>query len=113
MDQFKAQAAGAGVCGGIISCICGCSCLAAVITFTVYCGIYAFNNPEPQAYYIAATGTSEAYLASTVADVDAEGVTAVHDQFIMWFTWIFAMQMIMFFGMPIIGLIVTCITKMS
>ena len=112
MDQFKSQAAGLGVCSKIVGCICSCGCLAAIITFTVYCGMYAFNNPEPQAYYIAATGTSPASLVG-VADVDAVGVTAVHDQFVRWFTWVFAQQMVMFFGGPIIVLLVICIMRMS
>ena len=112
MDQFKSQAAGLGVCSKIVGCICSCGCLAAIITFTVYCGMYAFNNPEPQAYYIAATGASPASLVG-VADVDAVGVTAVHDQFVRWFTWIFAQQKVMFFGGPIIVFLVTCIMRVS
>lgn len=74
----------------LCSCIFSCGCLAGVITFLVYLGIYAFNNPEPQAYYIAETPLTQAYLVDTVADVEAEGVTPIHDQFVTWFTWVFA-----------------------
>ena len=112
MDFVKQGTGSLGVCSKIVGCICSCGCLAAIITFTVYCGMYAFNNPEPQAYYIAATGTSPASLVG-VADVNAEGVTAVHDQFVKWFTWVFAQQMVMFFGGPIIVLLVICIMRVS
>ena len=61
-----------------LGCLISCGCLAALITFCVYLGIYAYNNPEPQAFYVAATETSQPELVA-YADVNDENVTAVHD----------------------------------
>ena len=36
-----------------IGSLCSCACLAAKITFWVYLGLYAFDNPEPDAWYQA------------------------------------------------------------
>ena len=58
------------------------------IIYLVYLGIYAYNNPEPQAFYVEATDTNPAQLVA-LADADAEGVVAVHDRFVFWFTFMF------------------------
>ena len=90
MDQAKNM----GWPAQLVSCICGCGCLAAGITFIVYLGIYAFNNPEAQTYYIAGSDTTQAELVPIVPNVDAEGVTPIHDQFITWFKWMFANSLV-------------------
>ena len=42
---------------GGCACICGCAIAAIPITFIVYLGIYAFNNPDNEAWVgIAPTG---------------------------------------------------------
>lgn len=46
MDFVKDNAGSMGCVGQLISCICGCGMLAAVITLTVYFGIFALNNPD-------------------------------------------------------------------
>ena len=63
--------------------------------FAVYLGIYAYNNPEPQAYYLEPTSTEPAQLVP-LADTNAEGVVPIHDQFILWFTWMFYSQLVWF-----------------
>ena len=59
----------------------------------MYLAIYAFNNPDAQAYYIASTDETQADLVAIVPDVKADGVTPIHDQFITWFIWMFANQL--------------------
>lgn len=68
----------------------------------MYLGIYAFNNPEPQAYYIEGTNVSQPELVPTVPDPNAlaEGVTPIHDQFVLWFKWNFANSLVSFFVTP-------------
>ena len=51
-NQFQAMKDSTGTGGTIIGLICGCSCLAAAITYMVYLGIYAFNNPDPAACWV-------------------------------------------------------------
>ena len=59
--------------------IAGCGCFTILICLSVYLGIYAFSNPEAQAYYIAGTDETQADLVAIVPDVKADGVTAIHD----------------------------------
>lgn len=56
-------------------------------------GIFAFNNPNPEAWYVD---------GALVPTLPAEGTefTAVHDQYVTWFLWGFINQMI-FFATPI------------
>ena len=72
-----------------IASLCGCAWLATSITFMVYCGIYAFNNPEPQAYYVPGTTLTEPQLIPITSQGENYGIVAIHDQFVMWFTWMF------------------------
>ena len=51
-DQFNSMKASAGTGGTIIGLICSCGCLAGLITYMVYLGIYAFNNPDPAACWV-------------------------------------------------------------
>jgi hypothetical protein len=111
MDFAKQQAEGAGVVGSIIGCLCSCGCLAAVITFAVYCGIYAFNNPDPNAWYEAGIIPASGQLVGVMPNT-MEGVTPVHEDFVRWFTWTFANQMV-FFGFPIIAGVTALITGCS
>ena len=90
-----------------MKCLC-CGCFATIIAFCVFLGLYAFNNPEPDCFYIPGSDTSQPYLAVD-ADVEAEGVEPIHEQFVTWFTWMFANMMILFVA-PCIGIIVLAIT---
>ena len=69
--------------------MCGCAWLAASVAFMVYCGIYAFNNPEPQAYYVPGTAFTEPQLIPITSSEDGDSIVPIHDQFILWFTWMF------------------------
>ena len=66
MDYVKQNASGAGLCAQIFGCICSCGCLAGFITFMVYLGKFAFDNPDPLAWYVEG---GNPYLTS-VAPVD-------------------------------------------
>ena len=64
--------------------LCTCACLAAKITFWVYLGIYAFDNPEPVTFF-------QAEPAQLLSAQNAAGtLQPIHDQFVLWFTWMFA-----------------------
>ena len=76
-----------------LTCFCSFLSLAAVITFCVYLGIYAFDNPEPECYYIAGTETTQPQL-KRIADVNSDGVEPIHDEFVKWFMWMFVNQMV-------------------
>lgn len=97
MDNFKAV--GSGI-GGVISCLCGCACLAGAITFVVYLGKYAFDNPNLPAWYgevTAADGTVTQMLYPTLESAEAAlGADAeiddIHGKFVMWFLWGFIMS---------------------
>lgn len=61
-------------------CCCVLSILALAISYTAYMGIFAFNNPNPEAWYVD---------GALVPTLPAEGTefTAVHDQYVTWFLW--------------------------
>ena len=71
-----------------IASVCGCAFFAAHVTCMVYFGIYAYNNPDPEAYYLEPTARSDAQLVAD-ASADAEGVVPIHNQFIFWYKWMF------------------------
>ena len=76
MDAAKAKMATMGTCSIFCSILCGVSCCVLQIVLIVYMGIYAFNNPDPQAYYDPRAVDDK--LKAT-ADVSVKGVEAVHD----------------------------------
>ena len=49
-DAFQAakNATGGSGAAQAISCLCTLACLGGLITYTVYLGIYAYNNPDPE-----------------------------------------------------------------
>ena len=58
MDSLKA-ASGVSQC---IGCLCSLGCCAAQITLIVYLGIFAFNNPDNEAWYgVDAEGKSQLF----------------------------------------------------
>lgn len=93
MDGFKATATG-GI-GGCISLLCSCACLGGMITFVVYLGKYAFDNPNKAAWYgvkddvEALYPTLEAAQAAGIAD---EEIVDIHNRFVTWFLWGFLMM---------------------
>jgi len=74
----------------------------------VYLGIYAFNNPEPAAWYIETSEDTGILVGVAPAD-GTEGVTDVHGNMVRWFTWVFANNMICF-AAPIFMGAVSCMT---
>ena len=56
-DGYKNQAEHLPLPARICACICSCACLAAVVTLWAYFGIFAFDNPDVDAYYVAGDGT--------------------------------------------------------
>ena len=94
-DDFV-KAASSGI-GAVISCLCSCACLAGGITFVVYLGKYAFDNPNKDCFW-ASTGADDddglvfptEALAKT-AGFKEEEIVDVHGRFVTWFLWGFIM----------------------
>ena len=95
-DAYGNMQEKAGPVGTIIGLICSCGCLAGVIAYVVYLGIYAFNNPDPElAFSIGGQcyGTqiaADAAWASlqTAGTVEADAVMLnAHTLFVSWFVW--------------------------
>ena len=97
MDKVNEQPPLVKAIGGL----CSCACLAAKITFWVYLGICAFDNPEPVAFY----QTEPAQLVG-VQNTDAT-LQPIHDQFVLWFTWMFA-NVCVAAGMMCVGPMLAC-----
>lgn len=71
----------------------------------VYLGKYSFDNPNPQAWYVEGANP---FLTDRAPAEGVETYTDVHGQMVMWFTWMFANQLLVF-GMPIIMGLVLCL----
>jgi len=84
-NQFRAMKDSTGTGGTIISLICSCACLAGVITYMVYLGIYAFNNPDPEACWWT-EGDVHGSATEPIVTGDAVAVN-VHVTFVNWFVW--------------------------
>ena len=104
MDGFKSQLAGAGACGTAIACLCALTCCSGFITFCVFLGKFAFANPNNAAYYGVDAAGAETLSATQNTAGD---LTDVHGDFVTWFTWGFAQQMI-----PIAGILLVSISMM-
>ena len=85
MDQYKSQLEGAGMCVQLTACLCACAKLAAFITFWVYLGIFAFNNPDNQAWYGVTAGVEG--LSADQPAATATDVVDIHGRFVNWFLW--------------------------
>lgn len=92
-DAFKSMTESTGSVGSILGLICSCACLGGVITYAVYLGIYAFNNPDPAScFYVEGVTTASAdqstveALAVSAGITDAVAVNA-HTVFVSWFVW--------------------------
>ena len=73
----------------VVACFIGGVPFVGLVTFSVILGSYAFKNPDAQAYYISDSAENQAGLIPYGPNVDAEGVTPIHDYFVIWFTWMF------------------------
>ena len=70
---------------------------------SVYFGIYAFSNPDEQAFYISGSAQNQPELVA-MEPADMLDVTAIHDRFILWFKMGFASCVLMFAMPCVIGL---------
>ena len=99
-DAFQAakNATGGSGAAQAISCLCGLACLGGLITYTVYLGIYAYNNPDPEECWwikgldVSQTTSAAATAAGALSDpaLTAEPVN-VHLVYVGWFLWGFWM----------------------
>ena len=76
---------------------------------TVFFGIYAFNNPDEQAYYISGSALNQPELVA-VNPAAMNGVTEIHDRFVTWFKMGFASCMLMF-AMPCVVGLAACASR--
>ena len=79
--------------------------LAAKITFWVYLGIYAFSNPDLPAFHQA---EPQRLLATQNID---ETLVPIHDQFVLWFTWMFANICVAAGFICLAPILMTCMMK--
>ena len=94
-----------GSAGACVACLCGLACSSLPIIFTVYLGIYAFNNPDKEAWY-GKVGDEQSLF---VSHADGEGSSAtdlanIHQRFVTWFLWGF-IQTLAPIGIGLIGAI--------
>ena len=81
-----------------------CACCIAPIVFIVYLGIYAFNNPDNDAWIGKTSGnvdTSDFKLFNTQEDGSKGGATDlvdIHARFVSWFFWGFLQTCVIPFG---------------
>ncbi len=86
MDYIKTTLAGA---GGVVACLAGCACAIAPIVLIVYEGIYAFNNPDKEAWLgILPDGQNQLFADQEAGNLEkATGLVDIHARFITWFLW--------------------------
>ena len=75
------QTVGQGI-GAVLSVFCGCACSALPIIFIVYLGIYAFQNPDANAWYGIVDKENPA-LFKTHAEATTAGadeIVAIHSR---------------------------------
>ena len=95
MDEYKVEfqegLQNAGKCTLITAAIFSLAVFAVGTTFTVYLGIFAFNNPNGDGWY-GKIGDVEYMKLKEEWDAQSAGTVvtdldAVHDHFLIWFTW--------------------------
>ena len=91
-DYFKQVSSQGGEASGLqqgIACLCALAMFGGVITYLVFLGIYAYNNPDPlDAWWggdLTHSYTTE-LAAQTAAGVGVE-VQNVHLVYVTWFVW--------------------------
>ena len=77
--------------------LCCCVCSAVPIIFMVYLGIYAFNNPDQEAWYGLDTDGKGALFASEDAGLTgrATELVDIHARFVTWFLWGFIQTLVL------------------
>ena len=107
MDCLKSVAAGA---GGVVMCAAACACSIAPIVLIVYEGIYAFNNPDKEAWLgVLPSGDSKLLADQEAGNLEkATGLVDIHARFVTWFLWGFITALAPI-GLIIVFLIATVI----
>ena len=106
MDSVQA----AGTATKCIGCLCSLACCAAQVTFIVYLGIFAFNNPDMEAWY-GKQADGEGTLFAQESDATVTGDTEledIHGKFVLWFMWGFIVSLAPCAAAPIMA-IANCI----
>ena len=70
--------------GGCGLCLAGTACASLPVVLTVYLGVYAFNNPDKEAWYGVVDEDSEALYASEADGkmVNATELVDIHKRFV-------------------------------
>ena len=80
------------VCGaacGVVGCVAATACTVAPIVLCVYQGIYAFNNPDNEAWLgVVPGGENKLFADQEAGNLDkATGLVDIHGRFVTWFLW--------------------------
>ena len=78
-----------GACGTMLACVLTCACSAIPIVLMVYMGIYAFNNPDSDAWHGVVEGGEFKLCEDEAAAQKLQAANAVdiHGRFVAWFLW--------------------------
>ena len=73
----------------VCACLCSCAAAAVPIVFAVYLGIYAFNNPDSEAWIGTTTEGKYALYKEEAAGTLAKSTALldIHARFVVWFLW--------------------------
>lgn len=94
--------------GGLITCcLCSFICVAVSISLPVFMGIYAWGNPDKDAWYGLTPESKHALFEGEdqANESEATDIVHIHARFIAWFTWGF----IMLLPVPLISIASICI----
>ena len=84
MEQIKSMCTGV---TGVLMCLLGCACSVAPIVLCVYLGIYAFNNPDNDAWLgVKDDGAYELFKDEAAGKTaEAKELVDIHTRFVNWF----------------------------
>ena len=83
MEILKQACDGAGKAGLFVCCA---TCLAIPTVFATFLGIYAYNNPDQQAWYGIVDGKQQLFADPSEAGSNMDLVD-IHSRFQTWFHW--------------------------
>jgi len=89
-----------GGCAKFCACMMSLACCAGGITFMVYLGKYAFDNPDVDGVW----AVEEPALKMQMGDQGNDAAVPVHDNFVKWFLWGLIQCLIMPAGMCLAGI---------
>mmetsp|Transcript_14851 Transcript_14851/g.20094 ORF Transcript_14851/g.20094 Transcript_14851/m.20094 type:complete len:198 (+) Transcript_14851:73-666(+) len=84
---MKGAVQGAGIVAQLIACICALAVCGGMITFTVYLGMFAIDNPNAEGWYGEVNGVPKMGSAEWMTVNSATAVDDVHGHFVTWFMW--------------------------